>query len=88
MNHVSCVRREHGVCIPVVRELDESVRRVPLGNKPIRIGNEIVGRVKSGGQGLTIGKAIGYGYLPIEHAQPGTAVEVELFGEWVRGVVA
>ena len=64
------------------------IRRVPLGNEPIRIGDEIVGRVKSGGQGFTIGKAIGYGYLPIEHAQPGTVVEVEFFGEWVSGVVA
>jgi 4-methylaminobutanoate oxidase (formaldehyde-forming) len=66
----------------------DDIRRVPLGNEPIRIGNEIVGRVKSGGQGFTIGKAIGYGYLPIEHAQPGTVIEVEFFGEWASGVVA
>lgn len=66
----------------------DDIRRVPLGNEPIRIGDEIVGRVKSGGQGFTIGKSIGYGYLPIEHSQPDTAVEVEFFGQWVRGVVA
>ncbi|MEK7292457.1 MAG: aminomethyltransferase family protein, partial [Actinomycetota bacterium] len=66
----------------------DDIRRVPLGNEPIRIGDEIVGRVKSGGQGFTLGKSIGYGYLPIEHSQPGTAVEVEFFGEWVSGVVA
>ncbi|MEO8363038.1 MAG: FAD-dependent oxidoreductase [Ilumatobacteraceae bacterium] len=65
----------------------DDIRRVPLGNEPIRIGNEIVGRVKSGGQGFTIGKAIGYAYLPIEHSQPATEIEVEFFGEWVRGVV-
>jgi len=65
----------------------DDIRRVPLGNEPIRIGNEIVGRVKSGGQGFTIGKAIGYGYLPIEHAKPGTAIDVEFFGQWVSGVV-
>jgi 4-methylaminobutanoate oxidase (formaldehyde-forming) len=65
----------------------DDIRRVPLGNEPIRIGDDIVGRIKSGGQGFTIGKAIGYGYLPIEHSQSGTAVEVEFFGEWVRGVV-
>ncbi|MEO8162510.1 MAG: FAD-dependent oxidoreductase, partial [Ilumatobacteraceae bacterium] len=29
----------------------DDIRRVPLGNEPIRIGNEVVGRVKSGGQG-------------------------------------
>jgi 4-methylaminobutanoate oxidase (formaldehyde-forming) len=66
----------------------DDIRRVPLGNEPIRIGDDIVGRIKSGGQGFTIGKAIGYGYLPIEHSQSGTAVEVEFFGQWVSGVVA
>ncbi|MHB1130248.1 MAG: GcvT family protein [Ilumatobacteraceae bacterium] len=66
----------------------DDIRRVPLGNEPIRIGDDIVGRVKSGGQGFTIGKAIGYGYLPVQHAQPGTVVDVEFFGEWVSGVVA
>lgn len=43
----------------------DDIRRVPLGNEPIRVGNEIVGRIKSGSQGFTIGKVIGYGYLPI-----------------------
>ncbi|MHB1130391.1 MAG: glycine cleavage T C-terminal barrel domain-containing protein [Ilumatobacteraceae bacterium] len=65
----------------------DDIRRVPLGNEPIRVGDDIVGRVKSGGQGFTIGKAIGYGYLPIQYAQPGTAIDVEFFGEWVSGVV-
>ncbi|MEO8162307.1 MAG: glycine cleavage T C-terminal barrel domain-containing protein, partial [Ilumatobacteraceae bacterium] len=55
---------------------------------PIRIGNEVVGRVKSGGQGFTIGKAIGYAYFPIQHARPGIEIEVEFFGQWVSGVVA
>ena len=66
----------------------DDIRRVPLGNEPIRVGGEIVGRVKSGGQGFTIGKAIGYAYLPIEHSQPATEIEVEFFGEWASGVVA
>ncbi len=66
----------------------DDIRRVPLGNEPFRIGDEIVGRVKSGGQGFTIGKAIGFGYLPIEHSQSGTAVEVEFFGQWVSGLVS
>jgi len=72
----------------LVALLFDDIRRVPLGNEPIRIGGEIVGRVKSGGQGFTIGKAIGYGYLPIQHSEPATAVEVEFFGEWASGVVA
>ncbi|CAB4828529.1 unannotated protein [freshwater metagenome] len=60
---------------------------VPFGSEPIRINNEIVGRIKSGGQGYTIGKAIAYAYLPIENSDPGTQVDVELFGTWVSGAI-
>lgn len=65
----------------------EDIRRVPLGNEPISIGGEVVGRVKSGGQGFTIGKAIANAYLPVAHCSPGTSVDVEFFGEWVAGTV-
>ncbi len=65
----------------------DDIRQVPLGNEPIRIENKIVGRIKSGGQGYTINKAIGYGYLPRESASPNTFVEVEFFGEWKRGTI-
>ena len=61
----------------------DDIRRVPLGNEPIRIGDEIVGRVKSGGQGFTLGKSIGYGYLPIEHsARTGSKSNSSVSGEW------
>ena len=49
---------------------------------------EIVGRVTTGGYGYTVERSIAYAYLPPEHAEPGTAVEVEIFGEWVSGEVA
>jgi 4-methylaminobutanoate oxidase (formaldehyde-forming) len=60
---------------------------VPLGNEPIRVAGNVVGRVKSGGQGYSIEKAIGYAYLPIAMCNPGTPVEVEFFGEWKSGVI-
>ncbi len=66
----------------------DDVRRVPLGNEPIRIREEIIGRVKSGGQGYTINKGIGYAYLPLEHAQEGVTVDVEFFGEWASAAVS
>ena len=66
----------------------DDVRRVPLGNEPIRIGEEIIGRVKSGGQGYTIDKGIGYAYLPLDHAQEGVKVDVEFFGEWASAAVS
>ena len=43
--------------------------------------------MKSGGQGYTINKAIGYAYLPTEHTTPGTTVDVEFFGTWATGVI-
>jgi 4-methylaminobutanoate oxidase (formaldehyde-forming) len=62
-------------------------RAVALGSEPVRIGGELVGRVTSGGYGYTVGKSIAYAYVPAEHT-PGTEVAVEIFGEWVPGVVA
>ena len=62
-------------------------RSVALGNEPVRAGGEICGRVTSGGFGYTLGASIAYAYLPAEHAEPGTEVAVEVFGEWIDGEV-
>jgi len=67
--------------------LDEPLA-VALGNEPIRIGDAVVGRVTSGGYGFTVGASIAYGYLPVELAVAGTRGEVEVFGEWIEGIVA
>jgi glycine cleavage system T protein len=63
-------------------------RSVALGNEPVRVGGEISGRVTTGGYGYTVMRSIAYAYLPPDHAEPGTEVEVEIFGEWVGGEVA
>jgi 4-methylaminobutanoate oxidase (formaldehyde-forming) len=63
-------------------------RAVALGSEPVRAGGEAVGRVTSGGYGYTVGRSIAYAYLPAGLASPGTAVEVEIFGDWVGGTVA
>jgi 4-methylaminobutanoate oxidase (formaldehyde-forming) len=63
-------------------------RSIALGNEPVRVDGEIVGRVTSGGYGYTVERSIAYAYLPPERAEPGTAVEVEIFGRWVEGEVA
>jgi 4-methylaminobutanoate oxidase (formaldehyde-forming) len=52
------------------------------------VGDEIVGRVTTGGYGYTVGKSIAYAYLPPEGSDPGTPVEIEIFGEWIAGEVA
>jgi len=46
------------------------------------------GRVTTGGYGYTVGRSIAYAYLPPEHADPGTAAAVEIFGRWVEAEVA
>jgi 4-methylaminobutanoate oxidase (formaldehyde-forming) len=48
----------------------------------------VLGRVTSGGYGYTVEASIAYAYLPAEHAEPGTAVAVEIFGDWIEGQVA
>jgi glycine cleavage system aminomethyltransferase T len=60
---------------------------VCLGNEPVRAGDEVVGRVTSGGYGYTVGRSIAYAYLPVAAGEPGTKVEVGVFGAWVPGVV-
>jgi glycine cleavage system aminomethyltransferase T/glycine/D-amino acid oxidase-like deaminating enzyme len=63
-------------------------RAVALGSEPVRVGDELVGRVTSGGYGYTVGRSIAFAYLPAVHASVGEAVEVEIFGEWVSAEVA
>jgi glycine cleavage system aminomethyltransferase T/glycine/D-amino acid oxidase-like deaminating enzyme len=65
----------------------EDPRSVALGNEPVRVGGEIIGRVTSGGYGYTVERSIAYAYLPAS-VEIGTAVEVDIFGEWVAGEVA
>jgi 4-methylaminobutanoate oxidase (formaldehyde-forming) len=64
------------------------LRSVALGNEPVRVAGEVVGRVTTGGYGYTVGRSIAYAYLPTEQSQPGTVLAVEIFGSWIEGVVA
>ena len=65
----------------------EDPRAIALGSEPVRVGDDPVGRVTSGGYGYTVEKSIAYAYLPAEH-DVGTEIAVEIFGEWVPGVVS
>jgi 4-methylaminobutanoate oxidase (formaldehyde-forming) len=60
---------------------------IVLGAEPVRLGGKVVGRVTSGGFGYSIGASIAFAYLPVE-AEPGTPVDVDLFGDWVGAEVA
>jgi glycine cleavage system aminomethyltransferase T/glycine/D-amino acid oxidase-like deaminating enzyme len=65
----------------------EDPRSVALGNEPVRVGGEVVGRVTSGGYGYTVERSIAYAYVPAA-VELGTPVEVDIFGRWVAGEVA
>ena len=65
--------------------LDEPAQ-VVIGSEPVRHGDEIVGRVTSGGFGYTLGASIALAYLPVEIG-PDSGVEIDLFGTWVTGTV-
>jgi glycine cleavage system aminomethyltransferase T len=62
-------------------------RSVALGSEPVRVADDLVGRVTSGGYGYSMARSIAYAYVPAEH-DVGTTVAVEIFGEWVTGEVA
>jgi 4-methylaminobutanoate oxidase (formaldehyde-forming) len=64
----------------------EDPRAVALGNEPVRVGGETVGRVTSGGYGYTVERSIAYANVPAAHGE-GTAVEIDVFGEWVGGEI-
>ena len=80
--------KEAGPRTRLVTILLEDPQSVALGNEPVRIGGEICGRVTTGGYGYTVEHSIAYAYVPPEHADAGTAVEIEIFGSWIGGEVA
>jgi 4-methylaminobutanoate oxidase (formaldehyde-forming) len=65
----------------------DNPRAVVLGSEPVRVRERISGRVTSGGYGYSVGASIGFAYLGIDDAAPGTPVTVELFGERQGGTV-
>jgi glycine cleavage system aminomethyltransferase T/glycine/D-amino acid oxidase-like deaminating enzyme len=66
----------------------DDLHSVALGNEPVRSKDDVVARVTSGGQGYSVRRSIAYAYLPIELAEPGTELEIEVFGTWVPAEVA
>ena len=57
------------------------------GGEAVVSAERVVGRVRSGGYGHTIGYNVALAYLPVELTQPGTAVAVESFGRLVPAEV-
>ena len=62
-------------------------RAVVVGNEPVSIGGEVVGRVTSGGYGASVDASIAFAYVPASMSEPGTAVDIGIFGRQVAGEV-
>ena len=58
------------------------------GGESVYAEGRLVGRIRTGGHGHTIGKDIGLVYLPPELAKAGTVLEVEILGERIIAQVA
>ena len=65
----------------------EDPRAVALGSEPVRHGDDIVGRVTSGGYGHAVGASIAYAYIPVVLAEPGNKFAIDIFGDWVGGEI-
>lgn len=61
---------------------------VIYGGEAVYSGDRLVGRVRSGGYGYTAGKNIGLAYLPLDVAQVGAPLAVEVFGQRIAAEVA
>jgi 4-methylaminobutanoate oxidase (formaldehyde-forming) len=72
----------------VKSQMGEGREGVIYGGEAVFFNNQIVGRLRSGGYGYTVGKWIGFIYLPLELSKIGTELEVEVFGERVKAVVS
>ena len=66
----------------------EDGRAIALGGEPVRMDDDIAGRVTSGGYGYSIDRSIAYAYLPSDRSEIGAAAEVQVFGRWVPAMVA
>ena len=62
-------------------------RAVVVGSEPVRVGEEVCGRVTSGGYGFRSERSLAFAYLPADATEPGRAVSVELLGERIQAEV-
>jgi 4-methylaminobutanoate oxidase (formaldehyde-forming) len=65
----------------------EDPRAMVLGNEPVFHGGDVVSRVTSGGVGYAVERSIAFASLPAPLLEPGTRLEVEVFGERVGAAV-
>jgi len=59
-----------------------------LANEPAKVAGNIAGCVTSGGYGAYTGSSIALAYLPVALSVAGTAAEILVFENWMKGKIA
>lgn len=78
---------QHAIKKKLVTIVLDNPRAVVLSNEPVRVNGKVTGRVTSGGYGASSGSSIAFAYLPVELATAGTATEILVFGNWIKGKI-
>jgi glycine cleavage system T protein len=58
------------------------------GGEAVHHGGKVVSRLRSAGYGYTVERNIAYAYLPLELAQPGSNLAVDVFGDLIAAEVS
>ncbi|MEM6765151.1 MAG: glycine cleavage system aminomethyltransferase GcvT [Bacteroidota bacterium] len=62
-------------------------RGIPRPHYPICVNEQVVGEVTSGTMSPLLNEGIGMGYVPIEHAKPGTELQIQIRKKYVKAEV-
>ena len=73
--------KDEGLKQVICSVLVEKDACILYGGEAVYHNGKSIARLRSGGYGHTIGKNIGFAYLPPELAKPGTEVEIDSFCE-------
>jgi dimethylglycine dehydrogenase len=59
----------------------------PHGGEPVLVGGEPVDYLRAAAYGHAVAMTLGLAYLPVAHALPGAACEIQVLGEIRPGTV-
>ena len=80
-------KKEEGRKIKLCTITVDDPKAIAIGKEAIMDGDKVIAPVTSAGYGHTINKTIVFAYLPLEYAQPGTKLTVEIRLEKFEGTV-
>ncbi len=65
----------------ITLEVGEIEDADPIGNEPIYLGDELVGRATGGGYGWRLGKSLALGFVRPDLAEEGNEFEIDILGK-------